>query len=60
MIYRVVYRSMTAFYGPSFIEAEDEFQAMQIFARRGDFQMGCVEARKVSSEEIRKTLNSQD
>ena len=32
MIYKVTYQSMSAFYGPSYIEAEDENQARRIFA----------------------------
>ena len=32
MIYKVTYQSMSAFYGPSFIEAENEDQAKRIFA----------------------------
>lgn len=39
MIYRVTYQSMTAFYGPRFIEAEDEHQAKRIFAN-GAFSKG--------------------
>lgn len=32
MIYRVTYQSMTAFYGPTFIEAESEAHARRKFA----------------------------
>lgn len=63
MIYRVTYQSMTAFYGPSFIEAEDEYEAKRKFAK-GAFsqgEMSLIKARPVSSGEMRRALsNHQD
>lgn len=62
MIYRVTYQSMTAFYGPSFIEAEDEYEAKRKFAK-GAFSQGemtLIKARPVSSDEMRRALASSD
>jgi hypothetical protein len=59
MIFRVTYQSMTAFYGPSFIEAEDEYQAKRKFAR-GAFsqgEMALIKARPVSADEMRRALS---
>jgi hypothetical protein len=58
MIYRVRYQSMTATYGPSYIEADDEYEAKRKFAR-GAFsqgEMSLISARPVSSEEMRRVL----
>ena len=55
VIYRVTYQSMTAFYGPSFIEAEDEADAKRKFNARGAFSAMelavCVNARPASVRE---------
>ena len=62
MMYRVTYQSMTAFYGPSYIEAEDEHQAKRIFAR-GAFthgEMALIKARPVSASEIAAALRSRE
>jgi hypothetical protein len=62
MIYRVTYRSMTAFYGPSFIEADSEYEARRKFAN-GAFsqgEMALIHATRVSSDEIRNALSNQD
>jgi len=61
--YRVTYSSMTAQYGPSFIEAEDEYHAKRIFAQHGGFSVGeqafCMTAREVSSKEIAEALRAK-
>jgi hypothetical protein len=61
-IYRVFYQSMTATYGPSFVEADDEEQAKRRF---GDcFSAGerafCMTAREVSPDEVRRALRRQE
>jgi hypothetical protein len=58
MIYRVTYQSMTAFYGPSFIEAEDEYEAKRRFARSAFSQgeMSLIKATPVSASEIASAL----
>ena len=58
MIYRVTYQSMTAFYGPSFIEAENVHQAKRKFAN-GAFSQGemtLIKATPVSSDDLRAAL----
>lgn len=58
MIYRVRYQSMTAHYGPAFIEADSELEARRKFGG-GAFsqnEMGLISAEPVSSEEIRRAL----
>jgi hypothetical protein len=58
MIYRVTYQSMTAFYGPSFIEADDEYEAKRKFAK-GAFsqgEMSLIKARPVSASEVAEAL----
>lgn len=62
MIYRVRYSSMTASYGPSFIEADDEHEAKRKFAK-GAFsagEMSLITARPVSSEEMRRALAERE
>jgi hypothetical protein len=61
-IYRVEYASMTARYGPSYIEADDEWTAKRRFAGTafGAGEMGCISAREVSSEEVRRALASRE
>jgi len=58
MIYRVTYQSMTAFYGPSFIEADSEYEARRKFAGTAFSQgeMGLIKASPVSSNEIARAL----
>ena len=57
-IYRVRYSSMTASYGPSFIEAESEYEARRKFAGTAfsESEMGCIVARPVSASEMRRAL----
>ena len=60
MIYRVRYSGMTASYGPSYIEADDEWEAKRKFAK-GAFsqgEMALITAKPVSSEEMRRALHS--
>ena len=62
MIYRVTYQSMTAFYGPSFVEADDEHEAKRKFAK-GAFsqgEMSLIKARPVSSAEMRNALREAE
>ena len=58
MIYRVTYQSMTAFYGPSFIEADSEYEARRKFAGTAFSQgeMVLIKASPVSSNEIARAL----
>lgn len=61
-IYRVTYGSMTAHYGPKFIEAASESEAKRRF---GDcFSDGerafCMTAREVSPKEIRRALQEAE
>lgn len=58
MIYKVTYNSMTANYGPAFIEAESEQEACSKFGR-GAFngsERSLISARPVSENEIRRAL----
>ena len=61
-IYRVTYASMTARYGPSFIEAEDEYEAKRKFAgttfTKGE--LGCITAREVSAREMSNALRQRE
>jgi hypothetical protein len=62
MFYRVTYQSMTAFYGPSIIEADSEYEAKRKFCNNGTFsqgEMACMRARPVSSKEIANALREQ-
>ena len=62
MIYRVTYQSMTAFYGPSYIEAEDAYDAKRKFAK-GAFskgEMSLISAQPVSASEVAAALRSRD
>lgn len=61
MIYKVTYNSMTANYGPAFIEAESEQEACSKFGR-GAFtgsERSLISARPVSEHEIRRALLSK-
>jgi aminoglycoside N3'-acetyltransferase len=58
-IFKVEYRSMTAHYGPRFIDADDEYAAKRIFSA-GAFSEGEIRmmtARKASLEEVRASMN---
>lgn len=60
--FRVSYSSMTASYGPAYIEADDEQEAKRKFAK-GTFSRGemtLITARPVSSEEVRRALQDRD
>lgn len=61
-IFRVTYSSMTARYGPSFIEAEDEFAAKRKFAGTafGQGEMGCISAEEVSSRQMMQALREKE
>ena len=58
MIYRVTYQSMTAFYGPSFIEADSEYEARRKFAGSAfsSGEMSLIKAVPVSGNEIARAL----
>ena len=62
MIYRVTYQSMTAFYGPNFIEAETEYDARKKFAGTAFSQgeMSLIKAKPVSASEMRRALQNMD
>lgn len=57
-MYRVTYQSMTATYGPSFIEAKSEQAAKEIFASKAfsRSEMSLMRARLCTSAEIRRAL----
>lgn len=61
-IYKVSYGSMSATYGPNFIEASSEDEARKIFAgtafSRGE--MPLIHAREVSNEEIKRALQRKE
>jgi len=61
-IYKVFYGSMTATYGPSYIEADSPEQAKRKFG--SCFSDGeravCMTAREVSEKEIRQALHDRD
>jgi hypothetical protein len=61
-MYRVTYQSMTAFYGPSFVEADSEYEARRKFAGSAFSQgeMSLIRAREVSPSEIRRALQETD
>jgi hypothetical protein len=61
MIYRVIYQSMTSSYGPSFIEADSEYEAQRKFARSAFSagEMALIKARPVSSAEVQRALREQ-
>lgn len=57
-LYRVTYQSMTAFYGPDFIEAESAEEAREKFGK-GAFSAGercLIRATPVSADEVRAAL----
>jgi len=53
---------MTAFYGPSFIEADSEWEARRKFAGSAFSQgeMSLIKARELSSAELRSALNARE
>lgn len=62
MMFRVRYSSMTASYGPRFIEAESEQQAKRIFAR-GAFserEMSLIKATPVGADEVAAALRAAE
>lgn len=61
-MYRVTYNSMSAFYGPSYIEAESEYEARRKFARNAFSQneMSLIRAVPVSLDEMRRALANMD
>jgi len=56
-IYKVCFSSMTAYYSPRFIEAEDEFEAKRIFANGAfsESEIRMMTVRKASLKEAQKT-----
>lgn len=62
MIYRVTYQSMTAFYGPSFVEADSEYEARRKFAGSAFSagEMALIKARPVSSVEMQRALRERE
>lgn len=62
MIFRVTYQSMTAFYGPKFIEADSEYEARRKFASGAfsDGEMSLIKARQVSASEMASALRAQE
>lgn len=61
-MYRVKYQSMSALYGPKFIEADSEYEAKRKFAGTSFSrdEMGLITAREVSSEEIAAALRESE
>jgi len=57
MIYRVTYQSMTAFYGPKFIEAENEYEAKRKFAN-GAFSQGEMSLINVRSSSLKEAMQA--
>jgi len=61
-IYKVTYQSMSAFYGPTFVEADDEYSAKVKFAgnafSRSEF--GLIKARESSLKEMRQAASSRE
>lgn len=57
-IYRVFYGSMTAHYGPHFVEASSEEEARRKFARTAfsDREMPLIHATLVSEADARRAL----
>ena len=62
MMYRVTYQSMTAFYGPSFIEAETEYEARERFAGNAfsKGEMSLIKASPVSERDIARALRAMN
>lgn len=61
-IYKVTYQSMSAFYGPSFVEANDEYSAKKKFAGNAFSQseFGLIKARECSLKEMRQAMSSRE
>lgn len=64
MLYRVTYKSMSAFYGPNYIEADSEAQAKKIFAGSAfsPNEYGLINVRESSVQEMRREMqrNSEE
>ena len=59
-IYKVWYKSMTAFYGPHVVEADDEQDArMQLARSMGTTDYGCIEVKSITLKEA-MTMKNQD
>lgn len=60
-MYSVSYSSMSAHYGPSFVEADSEYEARVKFRGTAFSQneMGCISAREVSAREIASALRER-
>lgn len=60
-MYEVSYQSMTACYGPSYIQADDEDEACRKFGGSAFSQKerGLINATLVSDEEISRALRQQ-
>ena len=60
MIYRVTYQSMTAFYGPFFVEADSEYEARRKFAGSAFSagEMSLIKASPVSAGDIQRALRT--
>ena len=61
-MYSVSYGSMTAHYGPSFIEADSEYEARTKFRGTAFSQreMALISARQVSAQEIASALRERN
>lgn len=63
-IYKVRYSSMTASYGPSYIEADSPEEAKRKFGKPGTFSEGerafCMTAREVTLQEMKRALQNSD
>lgn len=58
-IFAVSYHSMTASYGPSYIQASSPEEARRLFAVRGGFsrsEQGLIKVREVSGREVLAAL----
>jgi len=57
-IFKVSFTSMTAHYGPRFIEADDEYQAKRTFSNGAfsESEIRMMTARKVSVQEIQEEI----
>lgn len=55
-IFKVSYSSITAHYGPRFVEADDEYQAKRIFANGAfsESEIRMMTARRVSIKEAQE------
>ena len=58
-IYRVSYRNCFASYGPSFIEADSEYEAKRKFGATGN-EMLTTSAREITPDEMRRALRAAE